>query len=218
MKEHAKIIVLLGPPGSGKGTQSVLLAERLGIPHISSGDLFREHFKAGTALGKVAIEYVNKGELVPDEITISMLNERLQEEDCDNGVVLDGYPRTLVQALALESFLDSNDEEITMVAYISLPNDVIVQRLSGRWMSQSGRVYHELYNPPKVKWIDDEDGTALYQRDDDNAETVLHRLKIYFEQTSPLIEHFREEKKLVEFNGDGAINAINDAIFEAIAS
>ena len=216
MNEHANYIVLLGPPGSGKGTQAVLLAKRLGIPHVSTGDLFRMHLKTETPLGKMAAEYVQKGELVPDEITISMLNERLQEEDCDNGVVLDGYPRTLIQALALESYLDSADEELTMVAYLSVPDEELVQRLSGRWMSQSGRVYHMVYNPPKVAGIDDEDGSPLYQREDDKAETVLHRLKVYYEQTSPLIEHFREEGKLLEFSGVGEIDEINDAIYEAL--
>ena len=216
MKENTTIIVLLGPPGSGKGTQAVLLAERLGVPHISSGDLFREHLANETHLGKVAATYVNKGELVPDEITITMLNERLMEADCDNGVVLDGYPRTLVQALALESHLDSNNEELTMVVNLIVPEELIVKRLGGRWMSKSGNVYHEEYNPPKVKWIDDEDGSELYQREDDKAETVLHRIKIYNEQTSPLIDHFREEGMLVEISGVGEISEINDAIYEAL--
>lgn len=217
MNENATIIVMLGPPGAGKGTQSLLLAERLGVPHISSGDLFREQFAAATPLGEVAASYVNKGELVPDEITITMLNQRLQEEDCDNGVVLDGYPRTLVQALALESYLDSIDEELTMVVSLVIPDEMLVKRLSGRWNSQSGRVYHELYNPPKKQWFDDEDGSPLYQREDDKAETVLHRIKVYYNQTEPLIEHFREEGKLVEFSAVGEIMEINDAIFEALS-
>ena len=216
MNERATIIVLLGPPGSGKGTQAVKLAQRLGVPHISTGDLFREQLAAGTSLGIVAAEYVRNGELVPDEITISMLNARLEEEDCDNGVVLDGYPRTLVQALALESYLDSVDEELTMVASLNVPDEVLVKRLSGRWMSQSGRVYHAEFNPPKKQWFDDEDGSPLYQREDDKAETVLNRLKIYYAQTSPLIDHFREEGKLVEFSGVGDIMQINDQIYEAL--
>ncbi|HQN68400.1 MAG TPA: adenylate kinase [Anaerolineaceae bacterium] len=216
MKEQATIVVMLGAPGTGKGTQAVLLAERLGIPHISTGDLFREHLAAETPLGIEAATYMNKGELVPDEITITMLNARLEEDDCENGVVLDGYPRTLVQALALESYLDSIDEELTMVANLAVPEVLIVKRLSGRWMSKSGNVYHAEYNPPKRKWFDDEDGSPLYQREDDKAETVLNRLKIYEAQTLPLIDHFREEGKLVEFNGVGEINDINDEIFEAL--
>jgi adenylate kinase len=192
MNEKATYIVMLGPPGAGKGTQAKVIAEKLGLVHVSSGDLFRENLSRETELGKLAQTYMTKGELVPDDVTIAMVKERLSRPDCKLGAVLDGFPRTPAQAEALNGILAEMNGKIDVVPLISVPDEVLIERLSGRWMSTSGRVYHALYNPPKVKWVDDIDGSPLYQRDDDKPETVQHRIDVYKAQTSPLIDYFKE--------------------------
>ena len=201
MNEKATYIVMLGPPGAGKGTQAKILAEKLGLVHVSTGDLFRENLSQETELGKLASSFMVRGELVPDDVTIAMVKERLSRPDCARGAVMDGFPRTPAQAGAFETLLAEIDGKVDHVPFISVPNDVLVERLSGRWMSHSGRVYHALYNPPKVKWVDDVDGSPLYQREDDKPETVLHRIKVYYDQTSPLIEFYRQAGTLVEIDG-----------------
>lgn len=209
-------IVMLGPPGAGKGTQAKELAQALGLVHISTGDLFREHFKNETELGQLAQSYMNKGELVPDDVTIRMVEERLSRPDCAQGAVLDGFPRTPAQAEALEALLDKFDAGVKVVPYIKVPDEVLVERLSGRWMSTSGRVYHEQYNPPKVKWIDDLDGSQLYQREDDKAETVRHRIEVYTEQTAPLIDYYRQKGLLVEIDGTQSIDEVTKDLTKAV--
>lgn len=209
-------IVMLGPPGAGKGTQAKKLAQALGLVHISTGDLFREHFKNETELGLLAQSYMNKGDLVPDDVTIRMVEERLSRADCEKGAVLDGFPRTPAQAEALEDLLNKFDAGVRVVPYIKVPDDVLVERLSGRWMSPSGRVYHALYNPPKVKWIDDVDGSQLYQREDDQAETVRNRIKVYTEQTEPLIDYYRQKGLLVEIDGTQSIDAVAADLTRAV--
>lgn len=209
-------IVMLGPPGAGKGTQAKKLAQALSLVHISTGDLFREHFKNETELGLLAQSYMNKGELVPDDVTIRMVEERLSGTDCEKGAVLDGFPRTPAQAEALEDLLNKFDAGVRFVPYIKVPDDVLVERLSGRWMSHSGRVYHALYNPPKVKWVDDVDGSQLYQREDDQAETVRTRIKVYTEQTAPLIDHYRQKGLLVEIDGTQSIDAVAADLTRAV--
>lgn len=209
-------IVMLGPPGAGKGTQAKKLAQALGLVHISTGDLFREHFKNETELGLLAQSYMNKGELVPDDVTIRMVEERLSRTDCEKGAVLDGFPRTPAQAQALEDLLNKFDADVRVVPYIMVPDDVLVERLSGRWMSYSGRVYHALYNPPKVKWIDDVDGSQLYQREDDQAETVRTRIKVYTEQTAPLIDYYRQKGLLVEIDGTQSIDTVAADLTRAV--
>ena len=201
MNEKATYIVMLGPPGAGKGTQAEILAQKLGLVHVSSGDLFRENLSNQTELGKLAQTYMTKGELVPDDVTIAMVKERLSRPDCAKGAVLDGFPRTPAQAEALNKILAEMNAKVDLVPLISVPNDVLVERLSGRWMSKSGRVYHALYNPPKVKWVDDIDGTPLYQREDDKPETVQRRIDVYYEQTAPLIDYYRQAGLLVEIDG-----------------
>lgn len=209
-------IVMLGPPGAGKGTQAKKLAQSLGLIHISTGDLFRENLKNETELGKLAQQYMNKGELVPDDVTVRMVEERLSRSDCDKGAVLDGFPRTPTQAQALAVLLEKFDGEVKTVPYIKVPDKVLVERLSGRWMSQSGRVYHAIYNPPKVKWIDDIDGSQLYQRDDDKPETVRHRIDVYNEQTAPLINYYQGKGLLIEIDGTQSIDDVTLAIMNAI--
>ncbi|HAE85986.1 MAG TPA: adenylate kinase [Anaerolineaceae bacterium] len=216
MNEKATYIVMLGPPGAGKGTQAEILAQKLGLVHVSSGDLFRENLSNQTELGKLAQTYMRKGELVPDDVTIAMVKERLSRPDCAKGAVLDGFPRTPAQAEALNKILAEMNAKVDLVPLISVPNDVLVERLSGRWMSKSGRVYHALYNPPKVKWVDDIDGTPLYQREDDKPETVQRRIDVYYEQTAPLIDYYRQAGLLVEIDGTQEIEKVTEDILKAI--
>lgn len=204
----AMYIVMLGPPGAGKGTQAKKLAQALGIVHVSTGDLFRENLKNETELGKLAQTFMNAGELVPDDVTVRMVEDRFSRPDCAKGAVLDGFPRTPAQAQALDELLNKFDSRVKVVPYIKVPDDVLVERLSGRWMSQSGRVYHEKYNPPKVKWIDDVDGTPLYQREDDKPETVRHRIEVYNDQTAPLINYYQEKGILAEIDGTQVIESV----------
>ena len=216
MNDKATYIVMLGPPGAGKGTQAEILAQKLGLVHVSSGDLFRENLSNQTELGKLAQTYMTKGELVPDDVTIAIVKERLSRPDCAKGAVLDGFPRTPAQAEALNKILAEMNAKVDLVPLISVPNDVLVERLSGRWMSKSGRVYHALYNPPKVKWVDDIDGTPLYQREDDKPETVQRRIDVYYEQTAPLIDYYRQAGLLVEIDGTQEIEKVTEDILKAI--
>jgi adenylate kinase len=212
----AMYIVMLGPPGAGKGTQAKKLAQELGLVHVSTGDLFRENLKNETELGKLAQTYMNAGELVPDDVTVRMVEDRFSRTDCAKGAVLDGFPRTPAQAQALDELLKKFDNQVKVVPYIKVPDDVLVERLSGRWMSQSGRVYHEKYNPPKVKWIDDVDGTPLYQREDDKPETVRHRIEVYNEQTAPLINYYQDKGLLAEIDGTQAIESVFADLMKAV--
>lgn len=212
----AMYIVMLGPPGAGKGTQAKKLAQKLGLVHVSTGDLFRENLKNETELGKLAKTYMNAGELVPDDVTVRMVEDRFSRADCAKGAVLDGFPRTPAQAQALDELLEKFDSKVKVVPYIKVPDDVLVERLSGRWMSQSGRVYHEKYNPPKVKWVDDVDGTPLYQREDDKPETVRHRIEVYNEQTAPLITYYQDKGLLAEINGTQAIENVFEDLLKAV--
>ncbi len=214
MNERATYIVMLGPPGAGKGTQAKVIAEELGLMHVSTGDLFRENLSRETELGKLAASYMNAGELVPDDVTIAMVEERLGREDCVKGAILDGFPRTPAQAEALDELLTRLGGKVDLVPFIKVPNEVLIERLSGRWMSRSGRVYHALYNPPKVKWLDDEDGSELYQRDDDKPETVAHRINVYYEQTSPLIDYYQKAGTLVEIDGTQEIEVVTKALLK----
>jgi len=218
MNEKATYIVMLGPPGAGKGTQAKVIAEKLGLVHVSSGDLYRENLSRETELGKLAQTYMTKGELVPDDVTIAMVKERLSRPDCKLGAVLDGFPRTPAQAEALNGILAEMNGKIDVVPLISVPDEVLIERLSGRWMSTSGRVYHALYNPPKVKWVDDIDGSPLYQRDDDKPETVQHRIDVYKAQTSPLIAYFKEAGVLTEIDGTQDIDKVTEDILKAISA
>lgn len=205
----AMYIVLLGPPGAGKGTQAKIISEKLHLAHISSGDLFRENLKAQNELGKLAQEYMNRGELVPDDVTIAMVRERLQRPDCKEGALLDGFPRTPAQAEALAKMLAERGETVTAVPYIAVPPEVLVERLGGRWTCRAqGHVYHEKHNPPKVAGICDIDGSGLYQRDDDKPETVEKRIRVYFEQTTPLIAYYRQKDLLFEVDGTKPIEEV----------
>ena len=202
-------IVLLGPPGAGKGTQAEIISSKLGLAHVSSGDIFRENIKNQTELGKLAAGFMNRGDLVPDAVTIAMVRERLVRPDCAQGALLDGYPRTPAQAQALEGMLKGLGGEVDRVPYIQVGQDELVKRLSGRWTCRAqGHIYHEEFNPPKRPGVCDVDSSELYQREDDKRETVQRRIQVYFEQTAPLIEHYRKQSVLVEINGDQSIEAV----------
>lgn len=202
-------IVLLGPPGVGKGTQAKLIAEANGLPHVSSGDLFRENIKNETELGKLAQSFMNKGELVPDDVTISMIRDRLSRPDCKGGALLDGFPRTTVQADSLASLLAEFDGKVNYVPYITASETTLIERLSGRWTCKAqGHVFHEKHNPPQRTGVCDFDGSQLYQRDDDRSETVTRRIQVYFAQTAPLIAHYRERGLLSEIDGAQPIEKV----------
>jgi adenylate kinase len=213
----SRFIVLLGPPGAGKGTQAETISDRLHLPHISSGDIFRENLKNQTELGLLAAGFINKGELVPDEITIAMIRERLSLPDCQQGAILDGFPRTEAQAEALTIMLLSINGKVKSVPYISVPENVLIERLSGRWTCRkAGHVFHEKYSPPQTKGICDFDGSELYQRDDDKPDTVKVRIHVYMEQTLPLIEYYRKQSVLTEVDGTKSIEAVTSNLLDAI--
>ncbi|MGQ9567166.1 MAG: adenylate kinase [Anaerolineae bacterium] len=218
MRKDGRIfIVLLGAPGAGKGTQAELLQGDFGLAHISSGDLFREHLKRGTPLGQLAQSYMDRGELVPDDVTVAMVRERLQEPDCRAGAILDGFPRTVAQAEALDALLEAMGERICAVPYVKVSQDVLLERLSGRWTCrQCGAVYHVLYHPPKVAGVCDECGGPLYQRPDDTPETQRRRIAVYLEQTAPLIAHYQARGLLVEVDGERPIEEVHAALRKAI--
>ncbi len=213
----ATFIVLLGPPGVGKGTQAKILADAKKLAHISSGDLFRENIKNQTELGKHAKSFIDKGELVPDDVTINMVRERLRRPDCEEGAILDGFPRTPTQAAALDKMLAEFNGQVQSVPYITATEQVLVERISGRWTCrQSGHVYHQMFNPPKQAGVCDVDGSELYQREDDKAETVATRIHVYLEQTIPLVEYYRNNGTLVEVNGAQTVEQVSMDLCSAV--
>ncbi|MCB0117498.1 MAG: adenylate kinase [Anaerolineales bacterium] len=214
----ATYIVLLGPPGVGKGTQARILSEKTGLAHISSGDLFRENLKNETELGQLAKSYMDRGELVPDDVTIRMIRARLSRPDCETGAILDGFPRTPAQATALEKMLVDFNGEVNAVPYITADEAILVERTSGRWTCRAqGHIYHEKFNPPKKAGICDVDGSEVYQREDDKAETVTKRIRVYLEQTMPLVDYYRNAGKLIELDGSQAVEDVTKVLQEALA-
>lgn len=210
-------IVLLGPPGAGKGTQAEILAEKLKLVHVSSGDLFRENLKNKTELGRKAQSFVDRGELVPDDITIGMVRDRLMQADCLNGAILDGFPRTPAQAEALTKLLADLGGRVVSVPFIYVPDEVLIERLTGRWTCRAqGHIYHEKNNPPRVPGVCDQDGSALYQREDDKRETVMRRIQVYQEQTAPLIDYYRRQGLLDQIDGTIGIMNVTDLMLKAI--
>jgi len=212
-----RFYVILGPPGAGKGTQAAIIAEKCGIPHISSGNIFRENLQNNTELGRKARVFMDKGELVPDGITIGMVENRLSQPDCKDGALLDGYPRTSTQAQALNEFLKKNGNKIDAVPFINVPSIDLIERLSGRWTCKAeGHVYHLKNKPPKQADICDIDGSALYQREDDKRETVEQRIKVYVEQTAPLIAFYKKDGLLFELDGSLPIAFVTDKLLEIV--
>jgi adenylate kinase len=213
----ASYIVLLGPPGVGKGTQAKILAEKTGLVHVSSGDLFRDHLKSETQLGKLARSYMDKGELVPDDVTIAMIKDRLAGPDCKVGAILDGFPRTPVQAEALHKMLANFGSDVDIVPFITAQPHVLIERLAARWMCRAaGHIYNQKFNPPKVAGRCDLDGSELYQRDDDQAAVVEHRIKVYLEQTAPLVDYYRRQNLLVEIDGTQSVEKVTAKLLSAL--
>ena len=210
-------IIFLGPPGAGKGTQAKVLVEKYGIPQISTGDMLREHVAKGTELGLKAKEYMEKGQLVPDEIILGMVKERLSQDDAQKGFILDGFPRTVAQAEALDKILDEMGRKIEYVLALIVPDEELVTRLTGRRTCKNcGMMYHIKFKPPKVEGKCDACGGELYQRPDDNEETVRNRLKVYHEQTAPLIEYYRKKGVLFEVDGNKSIEEITQQLINIL--
>lgn len=209
--------VLLGPPGAGKGTQAVRLVEKYEIPHISTGDIFRKNIKEGTELGKKAQEYMNAGALVPDELVVDLVKDRLQQDDCKNGFLLDGFPRTIFQAEKLDEFLSESNLKMDIVINLKVEKEALIKRLTGRRVCKDcGASYHIVNLPPKKEGVCDICGGDLIQRKDDNIETVENRINVYEEQTAPLIGYYKEAGSLVDFDGEASLDEVFDAIVQAI--
>lgn len=218
MGSSSRHIILLGAPGAGKGTQATVLSEKLDLPHVSSGDLFRDNLKNQTPLGLLAKSYMEKGELVPDDVTVAMVRERLSRADTDaKGALLDGFPRTVEQARALDAVLADDNKKIDAVVLIQVPEDVLVARLTGRWICRQCQApYHTLYNPPKQAGKCDVCGGELYQRADDQIETVGNRLKVYFNQTMPLVDFYSKKDLVKEVNGEQEIDRVTGDMLAAL--
>ena len=214
--QNRTYLVLLGVPGAGKGTQARLLEESFGLPQISTGDIFRYNLKNQTELGVLAKSYMDRGDLVPDEVTIKMVEDRLRQSDADKGAILDGFPRNLIQAKALDEIVAPYGG-VTMVPLIFLEDDEAVRRITGRRVCRTcGAVYHIDYNPPKEAAVCDIDRGELYQRDDDKPDTVRNRLYVYYKQTSPLIGYYFAKDLLVELNGAQPIDVVQSELVEHI--
>jgi len=202
-------LILMGLPGAGKGTQAEKINEKYQIPHISTGDMFRSAIKEGTDLGNKAKEYMDQGALVPDAVTIGIVRERLMKDDCKDGFLLDGFPRTIAQAESLEELLSELNQSIDFVLHVNVPEEKLVERLSGRRICPTcGAAYHIAFNPPKVEGVCDKDGSALIQRDDDQPETVKNRLAVNLEQTQPLLDFYQDKGYLAEVDGDQDISVV----------
>jgi len=210
-------IILIGAQGSGKGTQAEMLAQALGIPHIASGDLFRKEIEDKTEIGLKAREYLDRGELVPDDVTIAMVLNRLKQPDCEPGVLLDGFTHTLAQAEALDKGLTQLGRQVTAVVYLNVPRQELLQRLAGRYICRAHQHVYNIYTrPPKKAGICDLDGSELYQRSDDVGEAVQRRLGIFFNQTIRLLDYYRQQEKVVEVNGNQAIDKVHHALVNAV--
>ena len=212
-------IILLGSPGAGKGTQAVALEEATGMKHIASGDMFRTAVKEGTPLGKLAQSFLDKGELVPDDVVIGMVLERVSQPDCANGVIFDGFPRTPEQARALQEALEKRNDSINSVLLLQVPKEVLIQRVIGRWTCRNCQaVYNTYYLAPKKERICDLCAGDLYQRSDDNLETINHRLEVYAAQTMPLINHYKDLGLLQEIEGLGDVDEITARMVQAVTT
>ena len=210
-------VVLVGPPGAGKGTQAQFLASHLSIPKISTGDIFRDNVSHGTALGRRAQAYMERGDLVPDEVTIAMVTDRLADEDTQAGFLLDGFPRNVPQAETLKKLLTTWETRLDVVLELVVDDDEVVRRLSGRrTCRRCGRIWHVSFDPPSVAGICDDCGGELFQRDDDREETIRHRLEVYQEQTSPLVSFYADEGTLLGLDATGPVDEITERALSAL--
>lgn len=210
-------VVLLGPPGAGKGTQAKLLQEEFGAVQISTGDILRQAVAHQTPLGKEAAGFINRGALVPDDVIVNLVAERLKEKDCQKGFILDGFPRTIPQAERLDEMLKKMGLNLNCVLLVEVPHDVIVERLAGRRICKNcGALWHVVFEPPKREGVCDRCGGELFQRDDDQEQTISHRLQVYDEQTAPLVDYYRERGLLRAVDGVGEIDQIRARVVEAL--
>ncbi len=210
-------VVLLGAPGAGKGTQASVLTKELGVVHVATGDLFRKALSEETPLGLMAKSYMDKGELVPDEVTIDMVKERIRQPDCANGVLFDGFPRTVSQAKALDKMLASEGRHLDKTVYMEVPEEELVRRLSGRWICRNCQTpYHMVTSPPATPGKCDACGGELYQRADDKEETVRERLKVFFSQTMPIVDYYDEQGKLIRVDGNRSIDVVGAEMIELL--
>jgi len=210
-------VVLLGPPGAGKGTQAKLLEEKFSACQISTGDILRKAVAERTPLGREASEYINRGALVPDGVIVNLVAERLKEKDCEKGFILDGFPRTIPQATSLNGILNQRGIRLSAVLSVRVPHNVIIERLAGRRTCRNcGALSHVVFTPPKKEGVCDRCGGALYQRDDDREETIANRLKVYEDQTAPLVDYYRGQGLLREIDGVGDVDEIRARIIQAL--
>ncbi|RII22299.1 adenylate kinase [Streptomyces sp. YIM 130001] len=211
-------IVLVGPPGAGKGTQAAYLAENLSIPHISTGDLFRANISQGTELGKQAKAYMDAGNLVPDEVTIGMAKDRMEQPDAENGFLLDGFPRNVSQAEALDASLTSDGVQLDAVLDLEVPEDEVVKRIAGRRIckNESSHVFHVTYSPPQQEGVCDTCGGELYQRGDDSEETVRRRLEVYHSETEPIIDYYKAQGLVVTISALGKVSDVTQRAMDAL--
>ncbi|HUW46920.1 MAG TPA: adenylate kinase [Dehalococcoidia bacterium] len=210
-------VIMLGAPGAGKGTQADILSQEMDLPHIASGDLFRQALEERTKVGLLAKSYMDRGELVPDEVAIKMILERINQPDCTSGCLLDGFPRTLHQAKVLDEAFRGQGKTIDKAIYIEVPNEELVKRLSGRWLCRVCQTpYHIINSPPKTPEKCDKCGGELYQRSDDREETVKDRLSIFFAQTVPILDYYKKQGKLIRVNGNLGIQGVAGEIISAL--
>jgi adenylate kinase len=213
-------LILLGPPGAGKGTQAQRLVGDFRLPYVATGEMLRDAVRQGTPLGQQAGKYMNNGDLVPDDVIIGVVIERVQQDDCADGFILDGFPRTVEQAKALDAELDKHGRKLTAALFIDVPDEEVVRRISGRrqCVKNEQHVYHVEFDPPKNEGVCDQDGARLIQRDDDKAETVKHRLAVYHAQTEPVISHYEEAGILRRFDGSRSPTEVHDHIRATLAT
>jgi adenylate kinase len=213
----ADYFILFGPPGVGKGTQAARLKETLGLAHVATGDLFREHLKQLTALGQLAKQYMAEGKLVPDDVTIGMVRERMKDADTRPGILFDGFPRTVAQSEALEKLLGESGDKIRQVLFINARQDVLLDRLGERWTCRScGEIYNAKTRPPKVDQVCDVCGGEVYQREDDKPEVQARRIQVYLEQTAPLIEYYQARRMITVIDGTQPVDVVSAAVLAAV--
>ncbi|OGN97798.1 MAG: adenylate kinase [Chloroflexi bacterium RBG_13_51_36] len=210
-------VIMLGAPGAGKGTQADILSQEMELPHIASGDLFRRALEERTEVGLLAKKYMDKGELVPDGVTVKMIVERINQSNCAPGCIFDGFPRTLQQAKVLDEALGKEGKNIDRAIYIQVPNEELVKRLSGRWLCRRCQTpYHMVNSPPRAPGKCDKCGGELYQRSDDKEETVKDRISVFFNQTVPILDYYQEQGKLVRVNGNQGMQGVAEEIISAL--